>query len=513
MCYMKIKVYCKEETKKEIGDLVPQLFPAAEYLYVDYENIGLHEGALIIDHLLVSTLKQKEYSGYSSVFIYYKGQLFDIRDTADFLEKRRICTEKEDWMKAKDINEVLMDIDFLNQNKIHLSYPAFFQIESTDICNSRCIMCDHYFNHNKNARILSTETLMHMRDAIQMSRIVNLNGMGEPFVSPAIKEQIDLYVGYGDKIVANTNLSILDEELISRIEKDFEWLAISVDGARKETYESIRIGLSYEKLMQNLNWLKERAPAVKKIISMVIMRQNVCEMPEMVALAQKVGIDQVVFLNLNPNLIIGNLQDVMFLYPKVVEYYSVKAIEKGRECGVTVIVANAQNLDFNIRWEDIQEELEKMRSIPLWKTQKEEEQMEEISAIIDHYKEEHDLYQDTTIPSKVRCSGVCDWILKNCYTNLYGDISMCCRNLIYRAGRVEKEGDFLSVWNAPLMQKTREIFYSGYLPESCLKCGMIEGGELEFLKVDLSPEFYQDSEIKKGQKIVLKELLGGHHGL
>ena len=63
------------------------------------------------------------------------------------------------------------------------------------------------------------------------------------------------------------------------------------------------------------------------------------------------------------------------------------------------------------------------------------------------------------------------------------------------------------------MQKTREIFYSGYLPESCLKCGMIEGGELEFLKVDLSPEFYQDSEIKKGQKIVLKELLGGHHGL
>ena len=65
---------------------------------------------------------------------------------------------------------------------------------------------------------------------------------GEPFISRLVKQQIDLYVGYGNKIVANTNLSVLDDELIGRIGRDFEWLAISVDGARKETYESIRIG-------------------------------------------------------------------------------------------------------------------------------------------------------------------------------------------------------------------------------------------------------------------------------
>ena len=60
---------------------------------------------------------------------------------------------------------------------------------------------------------------------------------------------------------------------------------------------------------------------MKKIISMVMMRQNVCEMPQMVELAHKAGADQVVFLNLNPNLIIGNAGDVMLHYPKVTEYY------------------------------------------------------------------------------------------------------------------------------------------------------------------------------------------------
>ena len=99
--------------------------------------------------------------------------------------------------------------------------------------------------------------------------------------------------------------------------------------------------MSYETLIRNLYKLKEKVPHVKKIISMVMMRQNVCEMPELVELAHEVGADQVVFLNLNPNLIIGNAQDVMLNYPKTAQYYSAKAMEKGKELGVHVVAANA----------------------------------------------------------------------------------------------------------------------------------------------------------------------------
>ncbi|WP_337606459.1 radical SAM protein [Claveliimonas sp.] len=505
---MKATVYCLEDHKMEIREAVSVSFPDAEVKFAAYEDLTVGGELLAVDHELVHLLKKDETAGYPSVYVYFKRRLFAV-SRADLLEEEReTYVKKEDWDSAKDINEVLCDIDFLCKNTVNRSYPDFFQIESTDYCNSKCIMCEHYFTHNKQAEILSMETLEHMRDAIQLSRRINLNGMGEPFISKLVKQQIDLYVGYGNKIVANTNLSVLDDELIERIGKDFEWLAISIDGASKETYESIRIGMSYETLISNLYKLKERVPHVKKIISMVMMRQNVCEMPLMVELAHKAGADQVVFLNLNPNLIIGNAGDVMLHYPKVTEYYSVKALEKGEELGIHVVVANAGGLNRAITFDEIQDELTQMRRIPMWKTKEEEQKMLETAEIVNRYIETHDQEQNTTVPTEVRCSGVCDWLLKNCYTNLHGDISMCCRNLIYRAGNVSKEGEFLSVWNAPLMQKSREIFYSGYVPEACLKCGMIEGGELKYLTVDISPDFYQDTRLKKKQKQELKTLLG-----
>ena len=47
--------------------------------------------------------------------------------------------------------------------------------------------------------------------------------------------------------------------------------------------------MSYETLTRNLYQLKEKVPHVKKIISMVMMRQNVCEMPELVELGMRSG--------------------------------------------------------------------------------------------------------------------------------------------------------------------------------------------------------------------------------
>lgn len=508
---MKATIYCLEENRAAVEALVKAAFPGAETVFALQEELSGGE-LLVADHGLVHTLKNREADGYAERYVFFKNRLFDVAQAEALVQERKALTDQQDWAAAKDINEVLCDVDFLCRNVENLSYPDFFQIESTDFCNSRCIMCEHYFTHNQKAQILGMDTLERMTDAIQLSRRINLNGMGEPFISKNVKAQIDFYVGYGNKIVANTNLSVLDDELIERIGRDFEWLAVSVDGARKETYESIRIGMSYDTVIGNLYKLKERVPHVRKILSMVMMRQNVCEMPEMVELAHKAGIDQVVFLNLNPNLIIGNGRDVMIHYPKVAEYYSVKALEMGEQLGVRVVVANAPHLNRQITFDEIQEELAQMQRLPKWKTPEEEQAMFCTAEIVHRYIETHDQQQSTTVPTPVKCAGVCDWVLKNCYTDLHGNISMCCRNMIYRAGNVAQKGDFQSVWNAPLLQKTREIFYSGYLPEACLQCGMVEGGELKYLTVERSADFYQDTALKKKQKQELKGLLGdGKH--
>lgn len=506
---------CCEQNKKAIETVIQAFAVGASAAFVDLDDINhlTYDSCtmLVIDHELVCKIKDHridEYIKHIPVFIFYNGRLYDIHNIDALINDREQLLYDQQWDKAKEVNEVLCDVDYLFKNDVNLSYPSFFQLESTDYCNGKCIMCDHFFNKNQGASSLSMEKLDHFRDAIQLSRIVNLNGMGEPFIGKNIKDQIKVYTGYGNKIVANTNLSFLDDDLIELIKSSFDWLAISIDGATKETYESIRVNLSYDKLISNLYRLKENVPDIFLIFSMVIMRQNVCEMPDLVKLAYDVGVNQVVFLNLNPSIIIGNQNDVMTNYPKAFEYYSVKAIEIGEKLGIRVVVANASSLNRSISLEDITDDLEKMNSNPMWKTPEDEIRMSETYHFVKEYVEMHSQLQSTTVPSKVRCAGVCDWLLTNCYADQYGNVSMCCRNTIYRAGTITKEGEFQDVWNSSLMRKTREIFYSGYIPESCLGCGMIEGGELKYLSVDICPEFYEDGEIKRNQKRVYQELMG-----
>lgn len=505
---MKAIIYCTEENRRKLAREVWRQFSCKDADFVGYADFPIKCDLLIVEHSLVNTLRGNEVSESGRVFVSFNGRLYDVSMGEEYVSERKRCVDKGRLAEAKDINKALCDIDFICKNTVNLSFPGFFQLETTDYCNSRCIMCEHYFTHNKNAERLSMETLERLRDAIQLSRRINLNGMGEPFVSGLVKNQIDYYVSCGNRIVANTNLSVLDDTLIELIGRHFEWLAISVDGARKQTYESIRKGLSFDVLMENLRRLKERVPHVKKIMSMVIMRQNVCEMPELVKLAHDTDIDQVVFLNLNPNLIIDNLRDVMIHYPRTVEYYSMRALEAGKKYDVNVVVANAGNLNHNITLDDIQDELEEMRGFPMWKTRDEEERMCETAGRVETYLENHSQLQTTTVPTDIRCSGVCDWLLTNCYTDLRGNVSMCCRNLAYRAGKVGRIGEFSEVWNAPLLRKCREIFYSGHVPEACLKCGMIEGGELKYLTVETTPDFYRDTELKIRQKKELMALLG-----
>lgn len=505
---METVVYCLKQNENQITQAVKKIFKTKKVTFADYENLTQKGGRLVIDHELVSTLKRDEIKAYESVCIYFKGELCDISLVQALLEKRKRCLDSGDWQMAKDVNEVLCDIDFLCKNTVNNSYPDFFQIESNNFCNSKCIMCVHYFRQNESRDALSMETLDCMKDVVRLSRIINLNGMGEPFISKHINEQIDYYVGYGNKIVANTNLSVLNDGLIERIRKNFECLAISVDGARKETYEAIRIGLNFDTLIKNLYLLKEKAPDLKKIISVVVMRQNVCEMPEIVELAHKVAIDRVDFFALTPNLIIGNGGDVMTNYPKVLEYYSVKALEAGEKYGIRVTVANEDKLNRDITYDEIKEELAAMDSLPKWKTREEEEAMKEVGAKANAFLEQNDVRQNDTVASTVKCHGVCDWLLKNCYTNLNGDVSMCCRNSLYCAGNVNDEGQFITVWNSSLMQKAREIFYSGYVPEACLKCGMIECGQLKYLSAEITEDFYKDSQLKEHEKQVFANLIG-----
>ena len=175
--------------------------------------------------------------------------------------------------------------------------------------------------------------------------------------------------------------------------------------------------------------------------------------------------------------------------------------------GIPVIVPNIATLDFEVKYEDIVDELAIMDESEKFKSDEEEAEMCRTANIIDEYLRENDETQYDTIASNVRCRGICDWILKQSYIDLKGNVAMCCRNQSFHIGNVNVEECFVNVWNGEFYKKLRRIFYSGYIPESCLKCGLIESGNLHYLTVDADEQFYSEPQYKIRQKKILKELL------
>lgn len=502
---MQIKVICLREEKDKIENLLED---TNKLIFVDDIKDIKSRDCIVLSSLLVAQVCKKiDLSKNNNLYLYTNDKIIDTNNTNQLLALRKKALDKSDFSLAKSINKILIDIDFIKKNTLPLSSPSYLQIESTSYCNTECIMCSHYYNKNKSAKHLTIDTLNKCQDAIKLSYEISLNGMGEPFISPFISDQIDFYASFGNRIVTNTNLSYLNARLLSQIDENCDWLEISIDGADKKTYEAIRKNLKFENLLENLSKLQAKSPNLRKHIASVIMRQNVRQMPEMVKFAKKYHANIITFMTLNSNLIIDNQRDEMSNYPKVLAYYSNLALEMGDKLGIDVVVPNSQKIDRNISYEDIKNDLEKMDSYPYYKSEEDYQMMMETSHIINKYLENNDEIQRDTQKSKVKCQEICDWMLNSSYIDLDGNVAMCCRNQSFHLGNVNKEGSFNKVWQGKFAQKIREIFYSGYLPESCLKCGLIESGNLKYLTVDINKSFYQDPVYKIKQKAILNELI------
>ena len=508
---MIIKLICFAESADKVKQLCKESYRDTEFIEIKNGDDLSRTVAdmVIVQHEIVSSLKGITIPTSEKLIIYYKNKLVEADDPTVLEQLLEQYVSNGELRAAKSVNDILIDIDFLNHNAVALGSPDYLQIETTNICNAKCIMCSHYFSDNKCGAYLDTDVVKKTERSLSLCRTISLNGMGEPFISPRVCEQIDYYCMLGNKIVTNTNLSKLSDKLIQQIRDHFEWLEISCDGATKETYESIRKNLKFEVIIENLEILKSKCPDVRKHIATVIMRQNVMEMPKMVELAAKYGASVITFMTLNSNIIINNSKDEMNSYPLVLEYYSVKALEKGEQLGIPVIVPNAHMLNKKIRFEDIEEQLVEMQSIPMYKSDLEEKKMKEVADKVDSYLEVNDEIQRDTVPSNVNCRGICDWILKQGYIDLNGNVAMCCRNQSFHIGNIVDMGSHTAVWNSKFYVKLREMFYSGKLPEACLKCGLIESGNLKYLDVDITPEFYYDPQYKVRQKETLRNMIQG----
>lgn len=180
----------------------------------------------------------------------------------------------------------------LNLDKFedYLRFPMYYEIETVNACNASCRMCTvNKWGENGNP-FMSDTLFRKMADELidnrHIVRTVNLSRDGEPLLDRKLEEKITYLKKGGVKhITFSTNASLLTKKrALSLLTSGMDEIMFSIDGLKKETFEKIRAGLNFEKIINNVSqFIKLRdstASTVKIRVRMVIQQENLSEVED-----------------------------------------------------------------------------------------------------------------------------------------------------------------------------------------------------------------------------------------
>jgi MoaA/NifB/PqqE/SkfB family radical SAM enzyme len=172
-----------------------------------------------------------------------------------------------------------------------------------DSCNLRCPSCrkDMIFHKDGRAYNLGTRLADRINDWLHSYNHpiqVHIGSDGDPFASHVYR-----YFMEHTPERENINYSILTNGLmfkefhvrVPRVLNKLQELGVSVDGASRDTYERLRLGGKWDKILEALECISEQKikHGFRFILHFVIQKDNYHEMEAMIDLGEKYGADRV----------------------------------------------------------------------------------------------------------------------------------------------------------------------------------------------------------------------------
>jgi len=175
-----------------------------------------------------------------------------------------------------------------------------WQVETSFACNLACVMCPWKGLREQcdDGGIMQPSVWAALRPHLDNVVEIDFSGGGEPLLQPNLAEWIAEAKRAGCKAGFLSNGTLLDEPTASRmIRAGVDWIALSADGARAETFETIRKGADFRAFCQDVRRLTAmRMGKVPRVIfNFVMMPSNVEELEDVVRLAADLEVDQINF--------------------------------------------------------------------------------------------------------------------------------------------------------------------------------------------------------------------------
>ncbi len=147
-------------------------------------------------------------------------------------------------------------------------------LELSQNCNLSCIMCGFGKENNRQEKFMPYDSFVDFYHQIKpISKMVRLNGRGESTIHPRFNDMLKLIGKDGMPVQLFTNGNYNNAETNALFLKYNVQLYFSVDSPNKKRLESIRSGLSYTRLMRNLEALSILTP--RPFIVFTLQEENI----------------------------------------------------------------------------------------------------------------------------------------------------------------------------------------------------------------------------------------------
>ena len=311
---------------------------------------------------------------------------------------------------------------FFKSSRVPLPPPRI-DLEPNNTCNLRCRHCQ-VTHWAKPAAHLNLPAFTRILSQFPGLLSIKLQGMGEPFLNRELVEMLQEGERRGISMQIISNGTIFNPATAGNLlALTKTHICFSLDGATAETFEAIRIGASFSKVVSNIReFVRMRGSRPYPMISVttVVTSTNLHEIPALVRLCKELGVDSL------------SLQTALTNWGK-------------------------QNLgDYN----------ETIRVSP---------ESEQVDAI---FQESRRIARENHFELKIwnedyyTKKNKCPWPWKRAFVAANGDVVPCCILAdadIIKMGNVFEQ-NFAEIWNSPIYRDFRERIRSHRLHEFCKNC-------------------------------------------
>ncbi|TRZ95502.1 radical SAM protein [bacterium] len=133
-------------------------------------------------------------------------------------------------------------------------YPPYIEVEVTTRCNMKCIICEHTY-WQEPQRDMTFEEFKYILDQFPRLRWIGLTGIGESFLNKDFIKMLAYAKSKSLLVEIYDNFSLIDQKTADElIRLKIDSVYASIDAATKDTYEKIRAGGDFGRVIDNVRY-------------------------------------------------------------------------------------------------------------------------------------------------------------------------------------------------------------------------------------------------------------------